>query len=232
MEQGQDPAGNDAARAMPLTVSAYQTLRKLILSNEWQPGFQATEPEIALRLAMSRTPVREALMRLQSEGLVAVVPRHGLRVLPVSPDDMREIYQILTSLEATAAGLAAKRDLAAAQLAPLDEATATMERALAADDLTAWAEADAQFHDMLLDLGGNRKLKAVVLNFLDRAHRARMITLRIRPKPVASTREHIDLVKAIRRHDAKTAQELHRRHRERAGTELLALLEQLGLRQL
>ncbi len=98
-------AGSGSAGAVRRTASAYQALRGIILSNEWSPGFQATEQEIADRLAMSRTPVREAMMRLQAEGLVAVVPRHGLYVLPVSSKDMQEIYEILTSLEATAAGV-------------------------------------------------------------------------------------------------------------------------------
>jgi DNA-binding GntR family transcriptional regulator len=212
--------------------AAYRALRGLILANAWAPGFQATEQEVADHLQMSRTPVREAMMRLQQEGLVSVVPRHGLKVLPVSPDDMREIYEILTSLEATAAALAAGRNLGASELAPLEAATAAMERALAADDLSAWAEADARFHEGLLDLCGNRKLKAVVLNFLDRAHRARSITLRLRPKPVTSTQEHAALVAAIRRGDAVAARDLHHAHRERAGHELLALLERLGLNQL
>jgi DNA-binding GntR family transcriptional regulator len=114
----------------------------------------------------------------------------------------------------------------------LDTATRQMAAALAADDLTAWAEADERFHAMLLDLCGNAKLKAVVVNFWDRAHRARMITLRMRPKPVASTREHAALVDAIRRRDPVAARELHRQHRERAGRELLGLLGQFGLHQL
>jgi len=220
------------ADGQPLSAFAYCRMRRLILSNAWAPGFQATEQEAANYLGMSRTPVREAMQRLHQEGLVAVVPRHGLRVLPISPEDMREIYEILTSLEATAAGLAAKRGLDPAAYDALDAATGRMEAALAADDLNAWAEADERFHATLLDLCGNPKLKAVVVNFWDRAHRARMITLRLRPKPVASTREHAELVDAIRRRDPDAARELHRQHRERAGRELLGLLGQFGLHQL
>ena len=231
-ETWSDKAGRRSRVAVPRATSAYHALRKLILNNDWSPGFQATEQEVADLLSMSRTPVREAMMRLQQECLVSVVPRHGLRVLPVSPEDMKGIYEILTSLEATAAGLAAERDLGPHDLAPLEAATAAMEETLAADDLASWAAADARFHEMLLDLCGNPKLKAIVLNFWDRAHRARMITLRLRPKPVASTREHAELVAAIRQRDRTAASALHQAHRERAGRELLDLLKHLGLNQL
>ncbi len=212
--------------------TAYAAMRRHILANDWPPGFQATEQEAADILQMSRTPIREAMMRLQQDGLVSVVPRHGLRVLPVSPDDMREIYEILTSLEATAAGLVAARELGDADLAPLEAATTAMEGALAVDDLNAWAAADAEFHTRLLGLCGNRKLEAIVLNFFDRAHRARMITLKLRPRPTASTQEHVELLQALRRHDAVAAHDLHQAHRQRAGRELVALLRSLGLTQL
>ena len=193
----QDTGANPEA-SLSLPEAAYQAIRANILDNEWSPGFQATEMEIAGRLNMSRTPIHEALMRLQHEGLVEVIPRHGMRVLPVSPSNMKEIYDVLRSLEATAAELAAGRKLTLMELRPLEEASEAMDAALKANDLDAWAKADEAFHAHLLDLSGNRILKQMVLNIWDRAHRARMVTLRLRTKPVSSTREHRALVKAIK----------------------------------
>jgi DNA-binding GntR family transcriptional regulator len=207
-----------------LVDAAYRRIRQRILDNVWAPGTQALEGALALELGMSRTPVREACIRLANEGLVEIVPRHGIRVLPVSPSDMREIYQILTSLEATAAELVARARPQAAQLAPLERASRDMERALKRDDLDAWAEADEQFHRHLVSLCGNAKLAAIVCNFWDRAHRARMVTLRLRSRPVTSTREHLAIVQAIRRGDAAAAGALFRAHRERASRELTDLL--------
>ncbi len=218
--------------AKTMTATAHLRLRQLILDNKWPPGYQATEQDVASQLGMSRTPVREALMRLQQDGLVSVIPRHGMRVLPVSMSDMREIYDILTSLESTAAELAASRHLSEDQIGGLEKATADMDKALAEDDLERWAQADARFHEQLLELGGNQMLKSVVLNLIDRAHRVRMLTLKMRPKPVNSTREHAELVQAIREGDREKARNIHRAHRERAGIELLALLERLGLNHL
>ncbi len=215
-----------------LVDAAYLQIRQRILDNVWAPGHRALEQEVALALGMSRTPVREALVRLQSEGLVEVVPRHGMRVLPVSPTDMREIYEMLTALECMAAELLARRKPSAEELTPLVRATAAMDHALAADDLDAWAAADESFHAQLVALAGNRHLQHTVMNHWDRAHRARLFTLRLRPKPVNSTREHRALVQHILDGDAEGAARENRVHRERASRELLAIFERYKLAQL
>jgi DNA-binding GntR family transcriptional regulator len=208
---------------------AYQAIRTRILDNVWPPGHHCLEQSLAIELGMSRTPVREALIRLQNEGLIEVVPRHGMRVLPVSPSDMAQIYAILTSLESMAAELAARRSLGASEVAPLETASRDMETALAAGDLDAWAAADERFHLFLVELSGNRLLAETVTNFWDRAHRARIFTLRMRPMPVHSTREHRAVVKAIRAGDADAARELHRAHRERGARELTEILQHFRL---
>jgi DNA-binding GntR family transcriptional regulator len=232
MERGVRKPTTVRAAAPGAVERAYQSLRSRILDNVWPPGYQALEQALALELGMSRTPVREALIRLHNEGLVEVVPRHGMRVLPVSPSDMAEIYTILTSLESLAAELAAARKPGPRELAPLDEACREMEAALANDDREAWAKADERFHLHLVRLCGNRHLAECVTNFWDRAHRARMVTLRMRPRPVQSTREHRAVLKAIRAGDAKQAHDLHRAHRERGAIELTNVLRQFRLSSL
>ena len=204
---------------------AYRRLKHEILENRMPPGFQAPEPEIADRLGMSRTPVREALIRLRSEGLVELIPRRGARVLPMSPDDMRDIYQILMALEPEAAAGVARRDLSPAETALLEQPTAEMERTIETGDLDAWAAADDRFHRALLDLNPNQRLSAVIKQLLDQAHRARMITLRLRKPPRKSTREHRAILTAILAHDATAARRLFHAHRERADDELIAILE-------
>lgn len=212
--------------------TAYDLIRRRILDNVWPPGHRALEQEVALALGMSRTPVREALVRLQNDGLVEVVPRHGMRVLAVSPSDMREIYEILTALECMAAEIVALRKPSEDELQPLIQATADMDTALARDDLDAWAVADERFHASLVELCGNRQLAATVWNYWDRAHRARMFSLRLRPKPVNSTHEHMALVERLRAGDAIGAAQVNRQHRERASRELLKIFEQYKLAQM
>jgi DNA-binding GntR family transcriptional regulator len=217
---------------LSLVEAAYLQIRQRILDIDWPPGHRALEQEVALALGMSRTPVREALMRLQNEGLVEVIPRHGMRVLPVSPNDMREIYQVLTALECMAAELLASRKPSDKDLKPLVDATKAMDKAIQADDLDAWAAADERFHAHLVDLAGNRPLQATVLNYWDRAHRARLFTLRLRPKPVNSTQEHMQMVERLRAGDAAGAAAVTRAHRERANRELVAIFEHFKLAQM
>ncbi|OYX00675.1 MAG: GntR family transcriptional regulator, partial [Bosea sp. 32-68-6] len=160
---------------------AYRALKDLILSNELPAGSQLLEQEAALRLGMSRTPVREAMIRLEQDGVVEIRPRHGMRVLPVSAADMREIYDVLTSLEATAAEMVARKGVTAEELQGLKDAVGEMEAALASDNLDGWAAADHRFHELLVKLAGNQRLQQIVTQLSEQAHRARMLTLRLRP---------------------------------------------------
>ncbi len=208
---------------------AYRVIRQRILDNVYPAGYRALEREFAEELSLSRTPVREALLKLQAEGLLELIPRHGARILPVSAGDMREIYAVLTALESMAAEIVTRRRPSAAELKPLIEASRDMTVALKADDLAAWARADEHFHRQLLELAGNATLIQTVQLLWDRAHRARMVTLRLRPRPVHSTREHNAIVDAIRVGDPEATVRLYRAHRQRASVELLAILERARL---
>lgn len=205
--------------------AAYARLKRDILDNRLSPGFQATEPEIAARLGMSRTPVREALVRLAAEGLVALTPRRGARVLPVSPEDMREIYQLLGALEPDAAADVAAAGLETDDAARLRDAVERMRAALALEDLDAWAAADDDFHAAVLALSPNRRRAAIIGALLEQAHRARMVTLRLRARPERSTAEHAEILTAMTRGDADATRTLFAAHRARAARELIAVLE-------
>ena len=212
--------------------SAYHQIKERILNNEYQPGFQAMEPEVARQLGMSRTPVREALIRLANEGLVEIIPRRGMRVVPLSPADMEEIYQILTGLETMAAEILAKKNPDATELAPMENAVNRLNEALEKDDLDAWAVADEQFHRSLLELCGNKRLAAMAATVYDQAYRARMISLRLRPKPWKSNEEHKALLDAIREGDWEEAGRIHGAHRRNASKVLTEVLEKYQLRHL
>lgn len=217
---------------LPASERAYRRLKQLILDNEIPAGSQMLELEAAARLGMSRTPVREAMVRLEQEGMVELRSRHGMRVLPISADALAEIYEILTALEGIAAEAAARKGASSIQLAGLQLAVDEMEDALSADDLVRWSQADARFHRQLVELAGNRRLAAIVEQVSDQVHRARLTTLRLRPKPVSSNRDHAALVKAIRDRDPRQAREIHEQHRRRAADMLVALVRDLGLKQL
>jgi DNA-binding GntR family transcriptional regulator len=215
-----------------LVERAYRTIRQRVIDNTWPAGYRALEHDLADELGMSRTPLREALVRLENEGLIRLIPRHGMTVLPVSHDDMRDIYEMLAALEAMAAELAVRRRPSEAALKPLADAASAMERALLADDLDAWAAAEEDFHRHLVALSGNRLIIDTVQNCSDRTHRARMVTLRLRARPVESTREHRDLVEKMRAGNACGAFQSHRAHRERGAREMLAILDRHQLKVL
>ncbi|SDI44549.1 GntR family transcriptional regulator [Propionivibrio dicarboxylicus] len=217
-----------AADAKPQTLvdHVYHEILNRILYNIWGTGHQALEQELAEELGVSRTPVREALIRLQRDGLVKVVPRHGMRVLPISLKDIQEIHQILTSLEALAVELAAARNLSDSDLKLLEKTTRRMEIAHASGDIKAWAEADEDFHCALVSLSGNRILTEVVDNFWGRAQRARLTMLSLRKSTEESTIEHTRLLKAIRDGNPSLAREALEQHRKRGIANLAELMEQ------
>ena len=143
---------------------------------------------------------------------------------------MREIYQVLTALESLAVRLVAERGLANHQLASLETAVTDMEHALAASDLDAWAEADQRFHTLLVSFSGNSRLIDMVETVIDQSYRVRRLTLRLRPKPVASNADHRAVVAAIRARDAETAYRVHERHRRTSGDMLVDLLGRLEIK--
>jgi DNA-binding GntR family transcriptional regulator len=224
-----EPARIDDTQKEPQAEKAYRALKRLILDNEIPAGAQLLEQEAALRLGMSRTPVREAMVRLQQDGMVEIRPRHGMRVLPVSLDDMREIYDMLTVLEALAARRAAERGATAEELNDLQKAVQDMDSALASDDRDAWAEADARFHASLVAASGSRRLQHAVANVIDQSSRARRLTLHLRPKPVTSNEDHRAVVEAIKARDADRAHDIHFQHRERNGRQLIDILARLRM---
>lgn len=214
------------------TEMAYREIRRQILENEMTAGFQITEQDLAARLNVSRTPTREALLRLEAEGLVEIWPRHGMRVKRVSVDDVREIYEVITALESTAAGLAAMRKPAAKDLDAMRRSIKAMDKALKQDNLKEWALADEQFHRFLTEASGNARIVEIVDTYFSQSHRLRMMTLGLRPKPVNSNRDHEAVVKAIAKGDVEAAERIHREHRKRSAEMMIALLKRHGLSSL
>jgi len=206
------------------TTRATDALRSLIFSGALPPGSDHLEAELAERLGISRTPVREALMRLEDQGLVMLRPRRGARIVGLSAKDMNDIYEVLTAIESAAAARAAARSLDPADLAPMRRAIADMDNALASGDLETWAEADDAFHQGLLAASGNDRFAETAARYSDQVRRARMVTLRLRPPPARSNEDHRAVLDAIERGDSDSARALHRAHREQARVLLTDLL--------
>ena len=224
----------DAQKKSSLVEDAYRALKEAIRENVFAPGFQGSEQEMALRLGMSRTPVHEAIIRLQEDGLVRVLSKRGVLVCPLAPEDVREIYDVIIAIEAMAAELVAglpddERGLVADEL---EEATSQMEQALREDDLHTWATADDLFHRTLVERCGNGRIRRIAQTVTDQAHRARMITLKLRSKPTGSIAAHRGIIAAIREGSAAEAHRHARQHRLGARDELVPLIVSFGIKHL
>jgi DNA-binding GntR family transcriptional regulator len=205
---------------------AYRRIKRAVLEGALAPGTQAAEQQIAVRLGMSRTPVHQAIVRLEQECWLELSPRRGIYIAPIDPDEMREIYQILMALEGTAAADLARRPRAAKD--GVDEAlvaaNAECVAALEAGDLPAWAEADHRFHTALVENSSNARLVQLVESVAEQAHRARLLTVRLRPLPVNSNADHQAIIAAIQGRKPGTARRALEAHRQRGIDTLVPIL--------
>ena len=229
-----DGMGNDAAARVSVVETTYRILKQRILDNEFPPGFQVLEREVAELLGVSRTPIREILTRLQDEGLVERLPRRGFRVLPLTPADIRELSDVLTCLEMRAGELLAMRGLTTGSEAIRAMAAANEDAAaaVAIDDREGWAAADSRFHRSILRYCGNRHLARTGFAVWDQFHRADMITLRLRPNPKKSPVEHRAIIDALLAGDPKAVRDQLASHRRNGRESIIATLESIGLKHL
>ncbi|MCL4152615.1 UNVERIFIED_CONTAM: hypothetical protein GTU68_033500 [Idotea baltica] len=213
------------------TVVAAQKIRQLIFSGELVPDSNHLESELANRLGMSRTPVREAALVLQAQGLLEIQPRKGIKIKGTSVQDMADIYAVLTELECLCARTAARAELPNKALRPMRDTIRTMDTALVEQNREAWALANEKFHLELVHLGENKHIKEIVSNVNDQVRRARSITLNMRPLPTKSNKDHRKLCQAILQGDAKLADEIHRNYLETVGDMLVEILNKAGLKR-
>lgn len=227
------PAISRAARPRPVPPGAgdltardraYHDLRYRILTGRLAPGSTLLETEIAGMLGLSRTPVREAAIRLAEEGLVRIRPRHGVTVLDLTLEDFRDVLDVFSALEVRAVALAASRPLPPPARDGLALLLDKMERATADGDIARWSDLDDDFHSTLVGLCGNDRLQRTIGEYWGQQYRARRLILPIRPRPDASDREHRCILAAVVAGDTAAAHAAHLAHRARADRDQLALL--------
>ncbi|MBO6508513.1 MAG: GntR family transcriptional regulator [Roseibium sp.] len=215
----------EAPKPKTITTQAMEKIRQLIFDGELAAGSDHLESELADRLGMSRTPVREATLMLAQQGLLEVRPRKGVRISTLSLKDMGEIYSVLTELESLAAEEAASSGYSDEDLKALKQSIEAMETALEREDREAWAHADDAFHDELVRLGGNSRVESIVSMMANQVRRARAMTLYIRPLPLKSNEDHRAVYDAIKEGDSDKARDRHRSHRQHAREVLIDLLK-------
>ncbi|EAU41607.1 regulatory protein GntR, HTH:GntR, C-terminal [Fulvimarina pelagi HTCC2506] len=221
-------------RRSTLVEAAYAAIKAAIRNGTFPPGFQGSELEISQRLGMSRTPVHQAIIQLQAEGMVDLRSKRGVVIRALSPDDMREVYDVIVAVEGMAAFIIASLPASEREAIcdALEELNAAMERALEADDLDAWADHDGKFHSMLVERSGNGRLERIATVNLDQSHRARRVTLNLRPKPTQSVIEHRAIIDAMRRGDAINCRVAAQKHKESARDIVVPLLRRYRMTHL
>ncbi|WP_306152505.1 GntR family transcriptional regulator [Roseovarius sp. MMSF_3281] len=229
------PHHTDKTTAEPARSSAdncYEWIKRQIVTNGMPPGTAIDERQLAEKIGVSRTPVREAVLRLRSEGFIENLPRRGAYVRGLTVKDLRHLYDVVTALEVMAVGLIAGRQDRGGAVAELSGLCEELNKAL--DDPAQWTKADEAFHRALLTNADNPPLTRSGLLHRDLAQRAHFVADRARPKGTekASVENHAKLVELIGNGDAATARENHFIQRERGSQTLLTAIEALGLQTL
>ena len=203
----------DINEFLPLRDVVYQTLRKAILKGELRPGERLREIQLAERLGVSRTPVREAIHRLEMEGLVVIAPRRGAQVANISEKDLNDVLEVRIALENLAIEKACAR-MTEEEICELHLAFKKMDSLVAEGDLCSLVKADQAFHEIIYRAADNERLIQVLNNMKEQIYRYRVEYMKDEETRAQLSAEHGEIVKAIRMRDAEKAKEASFRHLE------------------
>jgi DNA-binding GntR family transcriptional regulator len=214
-------SGNSDHSALSRTEQAYRKLREAISSGELKPGDRLLEEKLARSLGVSRTPVHEALARLESEGLAQKDASRGMIVVELDASMIAELYAVREALEGTAAALAA-RHASEGEIMTLKQ-IADRDRSLAQDP-ERLASNNRLFHETLYRSAHNRYLLKTLKALYESMAMVRTASTYSKQRIQLTIEQHQALVEAIEQQDAKRAEELARAHTRAAGKARLALL--------
>ena len=201
----------DMNEYLPLRDVVFNTLRDAILKGELEPGERLMEIQLAERLGVSRTPIREAIRKLELEGLVLMIPRKGAEVAKISEKSLRDVLEVRRSLEELAAELACQR-MDAEALKDLEDAQKAFIQAVESGETMTMAEADEHFHDVIYMGTGNTRLVQILNNLREQMYRYRLEYIKDAEKRQILLVEHESILRAIRSRHVAEAKEAVRAH--------------------
>jgi DNA-binding GntR family transcriptional regulator len=197
-----------------LREQALALLREALTSGRLADGVVYSAKALAAELGVSNGPIREAMLTLVNDGLMEAVPNKGFRIVPHTPADLAEIYEMRLLLEVPVVARLARGGLPGDRAARLTDLVTTIERTARSRDLTGNLAADRDFHLTLLAAGGNSRLVSAVAHLRDQTRLHNLRTINADGSLVTSAEEHRPLLAAIMRHDEHTAERLMRQHLE------------------
>ncbi|HOJ17114.1 MAG TPA: GntR family transcriptional regulator [Ignavibacteriaceae bacterium] len=210
----------------PLREKISTSIRDLIIEGKLKPGERLTEPEMSSSLGISRTPLREAFLQLESEGFVLVQPRRGAIVSGINLRDAEETYTIKSSLEALATKLACSfitDDI----LDFLLRLNAQMEKISTSENKNyrRFLDLNAKFHQSLIEFSRNQKLIKLITTLRNQTLRYNYIYLSLLSHLDESVNEHYEILKALKNRDAESVEILIKKHGENARVALFEFLK-------
>ena len=196
---------------LPLRDVVFNTLRQAILKGELAPGERLMEIQLADRLGVSRTPIREAIRKLELEGLVLMIPRKGAEVAKISEKSLKDVLEVRRALEELAIELACER-MGQEAVRNLSEANGKFGEAVEAGDPMEIAEADEHFHDIIYEGTENVRLIQLLNNLREQMYRYRLEYVKDVDKRQILLSEHERILKAVRERKVDEAKRLMREH--------------------
>ena len=189
---------------LPLRDVVFNTLRRAILKGELEPGERLMEIALANKLGVSRTPIREAIRKLELEGLVVMIPRKGAEVARITEKDLRDVLEVRTSLEKLAIELACDR-ITEDDIHDLKLACKDFEESFGKDDLTTIAEKDVAFHDIIFRSTKNARLIQILNNLREQMYRYRVEYLKDVESRKTLVEEHYAVYRALKARNQQQA---------------------------
>lgn len=214
----------------PLREVVCETLREAIRTGALKPGERLMEIQLAEELGVSRTPVREAIRKLELEGYVIMMPRRGTYVASLSIRDVNEVFEIRTSLDSLASGLAAER-ITEEELERLKRLLALIGEYIEQNDMDKIVETDTEFHDLLYQASRNTRLVGIIFNLREQLTRFRSTSMSYPGRLKETLEEHSRIVDAIADGDVERAQKAAEDHMEKSEQTLLVSMESMYKRK-
>ena len=192
---------------LPLRDVVFNTLRKAILRGERKPGERLMEIQLANKLGVSRTPIREAIRKLELEGLVLMIPRKGAEVAQITEKNMQDVLEVRKALEELSVQLACER-ITPEQVEEMKMAAEDFRKVLKSGDVTKIAEADVKFHDIIFAATNNQRLITLLNNLREQMYRFRVEYLKQKECYPQLLEEHDKLIALISGGEVEEACEL------------------------
>jgi len=207
----QNPFQVNMDEFLPLRDVVFNTLRQAILTGELKPGERLMEIHLANKLGVSRTPIREAIRKLELEGLVTMIPRRGAEVAQITEKSMNDVLEVRMSLDALCVELACDR-ITQEGLDALRDACDVFEQSVKTTDIRKIAQADVALHDIIVQATGNQRLVQLVNNLSEQMYRYRFEYIKDSSQHPTLIEEHRIIYQSLLNKDKETASAAAKTH--------------------